>query len=255
MRHERLSFFASLSALTAYPAAAQDMVGPSWLELVLAIPALALAAAGELALFALPLLVLATIASWAHGRWRASDSGRARTRVLALFAVLCAVPAWLFWNSVGRHDAQTRFGPAHVSTSTPDRSVERLAPPVGREWPDATGYLALPQAPGRRGGGVIRVASAAVGAVYVKLCVARQPACPGLRHAYVEPGDKFSFADLPAGEYEVRYLRVDRPKTAGRSRPIAIPEYYSDAVTVGMTDALTIDSPRDPVVGMLPEAF
>jgi hypothetical protein len=256
MRHERFLHAAPL-LLTPCCAFGQDMVGPSWLDLVLAVPLLAAAAIGELTFSLLPLLFAATVASWAHARWRPGAGRKAiqRTHVLALITVLATVPALLYWTSVGRHDAATRFGAGYVSSSTPDRRVDALDPPAGTSWPDETGYLALPQQ-ATGGSGVIRISRVAgIGPVYVKLCVAREAACPGLRHAFVVAGEQFSFRDVAAGDYEIRYLRIDRPLTAGRSRPLSIPDWVADPVVVALPDALTIGSLHDPVVGMTRAEF
>jgi hypothetical protein len=149
MRHDRLVHAAPL-LLTPCCAFGQDMVGPSWLDLVLAVPVLAAAAIGELTFSLLPLLFAATVASWAHARWR-PGAGRAavqRTRALAFVTVLATIPALLYWTAFRRHDAAARFGSGYVSSSTPARPVDALDPPAGTSWPAATAYLELPQQAG-----------------------------------------------------------------------------------------------------------
>jgi hypothetical protein len=99
MRHERSLHTAPLLLLTPCCAFGQDVVGPNGLDLVLTVPLFAAAAIGELTFSLLPLLFAATVASWAHARWRpgAGRSAVQRTRALALVTVLATVPALLFW--------------------------------------------------------------------------------------------------------------------------------------------------------------
>ena len=231
--------------------AQQDQVGPAWMQLILAAPKLVLYAIGEIALFLAPLLAVLALAAWLAGRVSSRIADRVPSAaLLGVLAVVLAVPGLIYW-SVAPKDSSPRFRPVTV---VKDAKVDALPPPVGRGWPRNTGYLDLPQ--GAQGGvGEIKVSGrASMHRVYVKLCEAGQPACPGLRHAYMKEATEFAFTGLPPGSYEVRYMPIDRPLVGGRSKPITISEYIEDPHEVRITDSPVLDS-NYPVVGIRVEDF
>lgn len=242
------------SMMLARPAyAQQDMVGPAWLQLLLASPRLVIYAIGEVALFLAPPLALLAIVSWVVSRRGGGIGSRTpSTLVLAVLTVLTAVPALIYWANA----PETSSDPfkSYRSTTVKDRKVRPLAPPAGTSWPRDTGYLDLPQ--GVQGGhGVISVSGrSSFQRVYVKLCEAGERLCPGLRHAFVQRYSAFEFRNLPAGAYEVRYLPIDRPTIGGRSQPITISEHAEDVHVVKITDSPVLDS-NYPVVGIYPKDF
>jgi len=241
-------------AMPVRVAFARDMVGPDWLELLLAFPKLALYAIGELALVLAPLFGLLAILSWIASRADRKLAGRMPgTSALVVLTVITAVPALIYWSSA----PSTSSDPfkSYRSTTMRASKVDALEPPVGRAWPRETGYLDMPQG-AQNGHGVIRVSSAfgLKRGAYVKLCEARKQPCPGLRHAFVQKGAEFSFRNLPPGEYEIRYMPIDRPTVGGRSQPIGISEYAEDPHVVRMTESPVLDS-NYPVVGIWAKDF
>jgi len=241
-------------ALALCPAArafAGDMMGPDFFKLVMALPLMALYAIGEFALFLAPLfLVLAAVVA-VLGRFRIEVADHVPSAsTLLVLAALAAVPGFIYWNSGAV--APDPAAPPRVSTPR-EPKMDPLAPPVGKAWPKETGYLNLPQQ-AQGGLGVIRV-RASMNPVYVKLCEAGKQPCPGLRHAYVARSQEIVFRGLPAGEYEVRYLPIERPRVGGRSRPIRVADYVEDDHVVRVDDSPTLDAPRKPVVGIYAKDF
>ncbi|MEB0284898.1 hypothetical protein QN347_20770, partial [Sphingomonas sp. 10B4] len=60
----------------------------------------------------------------------------------------------------------------------------------------------------------------------LKLCVARVPTCPGLRHAYITNlGSSIKFDNILDGEYELRYVQTKNPPyITAISKPLVISE-------------------------------
>lgn len=245
-------FLLSLGLMTASPAFAQDMVGPDWLKMLLALPKLVLYAIGEFALFLVPALLVMAVMSLALSRWTVVRTDRLPSApVLLSLAALMAVPALIFWLTAPESSDPAR---SYRPTTVKERKVDPLPPPAGKAWPRDTRYLELPQGPQDGRGTIVVSGTASFRRHYVKLCVARQAACPGLRHAVLQKYSRFEFRDLPRGEYEVRYMPIDRPTVGGRSQPITIEGYGGESFTVTITDSPVLDS-KYPVVGILPRDF
>lgn len=246
-------FFASPGLLVAPPALAQDMMGPDWLKLLMAFPKLVLVVIGEFALFLVPVLLFLAVVSWLLSR-RGGEAARRLpgAPVFVVLAVLTAVPGLIYWRIAP--DEPPDPAKSYRSTTVKDRKVDPLLPPVGKAWPRDTRYLELPQGPQDGRGTIVVSGNASFRRHYVKLCVARQAACPGLRHAVLQKYSRFEFKDLPRGEYEVRYMPIDRPTVGGRSQPITIEGYGGESFTVTITDSPVLDS-KYPVVGILPRDF
>lgn len=241
------------AALAPAAHAQQDMVGPDWLKLLLAGPKVLLYGLGELALYLTGLFAVLAILSWIASA-TSSRVGRhlPSARISVVLMLFAAAPGLIYW--LDAPDEPPNPALSYRSTTTPDRHVDRLAPPPGIRWPQETGYLALPQ--GAHGGtGVIVVSgSASTHRVYVKLCEAARQPCQGLRHAFLQKHTSFEFRELPAGTYEVRYLPIDRPIIGGRSQPIRISGYIEDPHEVRITDSPVLDS-KYAVVGIDPKDF
>lgn len=191
--------------------------------------------------------------SWAVSRWGGPAAGRLPgAPVFVVLAALASVPALIYWLAA----PEPVKDPARSYRPTPsrERKVDPLAPPTGRSWPRDTGYLDMPQ--GAQGGrGTIAVlGEASFRRHYVKLCVARQSACSGLRHVFLRKHSRFEFLDLPPGEYEVRYMPIDRPTVGGRSQPITMAGYGGETYSVTITDSPVLES-KYPMVGILPGDF
>lgn len=241
-------------ALTLGPAAcvfAGDMMGPDFFKLVMALPLMALYAIGEFAFFLAPLFVVLAVVVAVLGRFgiQVADHVPSPATFLVL-AALSAVPGFIYWNSGAI--APDPAAPPRVTTRR-EPKMDPLAPPVGKAWPRETGYLDLPQQ-AQGGLGVIRV-RASMNPVYVKLCEAGKQPCPGLRHAYVARSQEIVFRGLPAGDYEVRYLPIERPRVGGRSRPIRVADYVEDDHLVRVDDSPTLDAPSKPIVGIYAKDF
>jgi len=233
--------------------AQQDMVGPDWLKLVSAGPKVLLYGLGELALYLTVLFAVLAMLSWLASA-AGSRIGRhlPSAQICVVLMLFAAVPGSIYWlNAPNEPPDPAR---SYRSSTVPDRKVDRLAPPPGVHWPRETGYLDMPQ--GARGGiGVIVVSGrASTHRAYVKLCEAGKQVCPGLRHAFVQKHTDFEFRELPAGNFEVRYLPIDRPTIGGRSQPIRISGYIEDPHEVRITDSPVLDS-KYAVVGIDPRDF
>lgn len=241
----------ALIAATSPAEARQDMVGPDWMRLSGALPALVLQVLGSIAVVLAPVLLFATVASWFLSR--KARSGRAGITVLLLGLTIPTMAlAAYHWRNAPAEPPGGFMG--NYRHSRPDPRLAPLEPPAGVEWPERTGYLEMPQL-ARGGRGVITVRRFSTFPVYVKLCVAGEARCPGLRHAVFYNGE-FEFRDLPAGSYEVRYIPIRNPRFAGRSRrPILIGEDGLPRTRVSLSDSPTFDSPRDEVVGLKPADF
>lgn len=224
------------------------MIGPDWLKLLLVLPKLVLYAIGEFALFLAPLFAMLALVSWLLSRRREPVAGRLpSTAVLVALTVITAIPALLYWTMAPQTPDPAR---SYRSTTKPEVKMQPLAPPFGKAWPKETGYLAPPQdAQGGRGAIVVS-GTASFQRHYVKLCVAKQAACSGLRHAFLQKHSRFEFRDLPPGDYEVRYMPIDRPRVGGRSQPITLAGYAAESAVVTVTDSPVLDS-KHPVVGIL----
>jgi|GEM_PF-3404663 len=252
--HPRYKLYFWLFSWAVVPRAwaQNDMIGPDWLKLLLAFPKLLLFAIGEFALFVAPLFLLLALVSWALGRWGGGVAGRLPgAPVFALLAALTAVPAFIFWQFAPQ---STDPAKSYRPTTVKDRKVDPLKPPVGKSWPQNTGYLELPQGAQGGRGTIVVSGSASFRRHYVKLCVSKQVACPGLRHVFLQKHSRFEFRDLPPGDYEVRYLPIDRPTVGGRSQPITVAGYGGESHAVTITDSPVLDS-KNPVVGILPGDF
>jgi hypothetical protein len=242
-----------LSGLMLAPCAwAQDMVGPDWLKLLLAFPKLLLYAIGEFALFLVPLFALLAFGSWLLSRRSEKSPDRmSRTPVLVVLTLITAVPALLYWTMAPQTADPAR---TYRSTTTPEVKMPALQSPVGKAWPKDTGYLDMPQGGQGGRGSIVVSGKGSYQRHYVKLCVAKQAACPGLRHAFLQKFSQFEFSDLPPGEYELRYMPIDRPRTGGRSQPITLAGYAGESFVVTITDSPVLDS-KYPVVGIRIEDF
>lgn len=232
--------------------AQSDMIGPDWLKLLLALPKLVLYAVGEFALFLAPLLAVLALVSWLVSRRREQSANRMpRTAVLVVLTVITAIPALLYWTMAPQPPDPAK---SYRSTTTPDVKMQPLAPPAGKAWPKDTSYLDLPQGAQGGRGSIVVSGKASFHRHYLKLCVAKQPPCPGLRHAFLQKYSQFEFRDLPPGDYEVRYMPIDRPRVGGRSQPITLAGYAAESVVVTITDSPVLDS-KHPVVGIRIEDF
>lgn len=209
--------------MLALPQAAwaqRDMIGFDLLAFVTALPALVWAAFGEMLLVLAGALVLMLVTGWLDAKIRAAATrgdapvaGGRRLSHAAVVAVLALGVALVLLY--GRWS-----GPAHQHA--PAKKSVVLPSPTGKPWPKTTDYLDLPQAP-NAGGGTLRVSHrSSAGRAWVKLCAAGQPVCAGLRHAIVQRNGEFEFGGLAAGSYEIRYILIDRPHIAGRSRPVVV---------------------------------
>jgi hypothetical protein len=239
--------------LLATEARAQsDMIGPDWLKLLLALPKLVIYAIGEFALFLAPLFAVLALVSWLAFRRREQGADRMpRTAVLVVLTLITAIPGFLYWTMAPQTPDPAR---SYRSTTTPDVKMQPLVPPAGKAWPKETGYLDLPQGAHGGRGSIVVSGNASFRRHYVKLCVAKQAACPGLRHAFLQKYSQFEFRDLPPGDYEVRYMPIDRPKVGGRSQPITLAGYAGESFVVTITDSPVVDS-KYPVVGIRIEDF
>jgi len=243
-----------IATIVPIPAFAADMAGPDWIQLVLAIPRMALYAIGEFALFLVPFfLVMAVVTAVLRRTGLKLAQHVPGAGMFVVFALLAAGPGYLYWTEEGR---STSDFPRPPSVKRIKQPKERpLEPPVGSSWPRATGYLELPRA-ADGGHGVIRVSGkASLRDAYLKLCHVGVQPCSGLRHAYLRKGEEFVFHGLPAGEYELRYLFIARPSVGGRSRPIRISQYIEDEHRLHIDDSPVLDSPRNPIVGMHQKDF
>lgn len=241
-----------IGLIAASPAMAQDMMGPDWLKLLMAFPRLVLYAIGEFALFLVPVLVLLAVAGWVVRRLGVGGVRVLDPKVIAVVAAITAIPALLYGLAVPDRGRDPASPPPVILK--PERKFDPLPPPVGKAWPRDTRYLDMPQGPQDGRGTIVVSGTASFRRHYVKLCVARQAACPGLRHAVLQKHSRFTFGDLPRGDYEVRYMPIDHPTVGGRSQPITIEGYGGESFTVNITDSPVLDS-KHPVVGILLRDF
>lgn len=232
---------------------AQDMMGPDWLKLLMALPKLVLYAVGEFALFVAPLCALLAVGVWLDSRNGGPLSRRLPgARTLAALAVFTAIPGLLYWKMAPKTPDPAA---APRVASKPDRKVDPLQPVFGKHWPEKTGYLVAPQGDQSGRGTIVVSGDASFQRHYIKLCMARHPVCPGLRHAFLQKFDSLRFDNLPPGEYEVRYMPIDRPVVGGKSRPIRIQDYREEPHIFSVSDSPVLETPRDPVVGIYLKDF
>lgn len=230
------------------------MMGPDGLKLLEAFPLVVLYAIGEFALFLVPVLLGLGILTALLRRFRLHYSERVPgPTTFFVLAILAAVPGGIYWLHAPASTPSTDPFRSYRSTTTPDASVKPLAPPAAKDWPSETGYLDLPRTT-QPGVGVVRVRGGMYD-VYVKLCGVGSSNCADMRHAFLKRGTEFSFAGLPPGDYEVRYLPIRRPTVGGRSRPIRVSEYVADDHVVRIDDSPVFESPRNPIVAIYPRDF
>lgn len=238
----------ALVAAASPAEARQDMAGPDWMRLSGALPALVLQVLGSIAVVLAPVLLLATVVSWFQSR--KARRGRGITALLLGPTILTMALAAYHWRHAPPEPAGGFMGNYRPSPRRAEPRRAPIAPPAGGEWPARTGYLDMPQL-ARGGRGIVIVRQLGTLPYYVKLCVAGEAKCPGLRHAVVYGGE-FEFRDLTAGRYEVRYMPIQDPSFAGRSqRPIVIGEDGLAHTKLTLSSAPTFINTRDDVVAMV----
>lgn len=163
-------------------------------------------------------------ASAAGGGQPVSKRRRRRTLVrwVLLFMTFCAAGAWMGYDHNARLSyTPTEALPVYVRPASEPERVERVLPvsppvpaepecavpaldPLGAAWPLDAGYLqGMPLLRNNGWSQIVVDNRGGDSAVYAKVtdAVGRN----AFRHAYVPPGEQFSFARMDAGYYQLKY--------------------------------------------------